>query len=356
MVILHIASLWDNPFSGVTVVVPEHVKAQGRTETAALLNITNESIAGVEALTYKKPFRLEELPRPFNRPDLAVFHEAYRVDYLAMAVQLKKAGIPYIIIPHGELGKTAQKKKWIKKKAANLLMFGSFIRGALAIQCLSEQEKENTTMGRHKFVGTNGIAIPAIQKESFREENTRFVYIGRLDAYHKGLDLMLEAVRLSGELFRKAGCWLDIYGPDGAGRLALLQKMVQEKQIGDLVRLHPPITGEEKQQALLDGDIFIQTSRFEGMPMGILEALSCGVPCLVTHGTNLGEQIEREDAGWVAETEARSIAFMMKKAIEERSLWADKGKKARTLAAEEFGWPSVAACAVKEYKRRMSKI
>lgn len=43
---------------------------------------------------------------------------------------------------------------------------------------------------------------------------------------------------------------------------------------------------------LLQTDLFIQTSRHEGMPMGLLEALSIGVPCLVTVGTSLGHIIK----------------------------------------------------------------
>ena len=50
--------------------------------------------------------------------------------------------------------------------------------------------------------------------------------------------------------------------------------------MGEVVKLNREIDEEEKRQILLDTDVFIQTSRFEGMPMGILEALSYGLPCL----------------------------------------------------------------------------
>ena len=78
----------------------------------------------------------------------------------------------------------------------------------------------------------------------------------------------------------------------------------------DLVELHEAIDGSEKEAELLSADVFIQTSRSEGMSMGILEALSYGVPCLVTRGTNLGEIIEQYDAGWVAETNAEYVGRM----------------------------------------------
>ena len=50
MTILHIARKNDNPFSGVCVVVPQHVKAQQNIDglNIGFLNITNEKIDGID--------------------------------------------------------------------------------------------------------------------------------------------------------------------------------------------------------------------------------------------------------------------------------------------------------------------
>lgn len=360
MVVLHIASITNNPFNGVCIAVPQHVVAQSEFAKIWFINITNEKIKGnadlenkkkeIKQLEFHKPFDIKKLlSEDYLKPDIVVFHECYRIEYLQIGQNLRKNSIPYIILPHGELGKAAQKKKRLKKAVANFLLFNDFIKHSCAIQCLSKIEYDNTHFGRFKFIGSNGICVPQKRKINFNSYGTKFTYIGRLDAYHKGLDLMITAVAKSADFMRQNNCKLEIFGPDVKGRFEHIKQLINQAHVNDIIRLHQQITGEEKVAKLLETDVFIQTSRFEGMPLGILEAMSYGIPCLVTEGTTLGEIIKKHGAGWCTENNVESIASTIERACVEKGSYSKMSNNAIATVKSFFSWEIVAKQAINNY-------
>lgn len=361
MVVLHFAAIENNPFNGVCVSVPQHVISQKEFVTVGFINIKNIEIDALKdypgtQMDFVKPFDIKALPDPFNKPDIVVFHECYRVDYLQVANNLRKNGILYVDMPHGELRTEAQQKKRLKKVAANILLFNSFINHAVAIQCLSDDEMNATHFGKKKFIGTNGITMPKRHKSEFSKDGVKFIYIGRYEWRVKGLDLLFKAIKTDANILRRNKCHFDLYGPDILGRLDQVRQLVQENGIEDLVSIYTEISGIEKEEKLLDADIFIQTSRHEGMPMGILEAMSYGIPCLITEGTSLAERVEKFDAGWNAGRLNDDIANAIKKLFEECDSLSTKSKNARLLISREFAWSIIARNTLEQYKKLLSEM
>lgn len=357
MVILHIASVNDDLCAGVSVAVPQHVISQQRRAEVGFVNLTNIKIDGIDnQFPYNKSFSLKDLPHPFSNPDIVVFHEIYRPQFSKISYNLKKNNVPYIITAHGGFSKEAQKKKKLKKLLANNTFFRSYIKNAVAFQCLSELEIKNSLFSNFKFIGTNGVFIPQKIKENFSETEIKLTYIGRLEIHIKGIDLMLEAVASVADFMRKENAVLNLYGPETLNWADEIKSMIKEKEIDDIVKINSAITGDKKEKVLLESDMFIQTSRTEGMPMSILEAMSYGIPCVVTKGTNVGDFVEKSNSGWVAETNVDSIAETIKRAIFERNEWKNKSDNARKLIEDKFSWDKVSSETIRKYQEILQEV
>ena len=75
--------------------------------------------------------------------------------------------------------------------------------------------------------------------------------------------------------------------------------------------------------------------------MGLVEALSYGVPCLVTKGTNMADDIKACDAGWIAENSSESISEAIHNMLNENDLFMKKSNHAYELA-QKYSWLSIA--------------
>ncbi|WP_203423940.1 glycosyltransferase [Sinorhizobium sp. BG8] len=115
----------------------------------------------------------------------------------------------------------------------------------------------------------NPVALPENWSRT-PGDGSRIVAVGRLDR-QKGFDLLLQAfANIAGSL---PAVTLTIFG-EGAQRTAL-ERQVQDLGLGDRVRL-PGVT-KSPVDWISAGDIFVLSSRFEGFPNAVLEAMTAGL-------------------------------------------------------------------------------
>lgn len=178
---------------------------------------------------------------------------------------------------------------------------------------------------------TNIQVIPNFLKEYpshiARLNNLQVIAVGRL-SYQKGFERLIDIWKL---VVQENSAWnLKIFG---SGELYFqILDMIKEKGLEKNIEVLNPTS--RIYDELLDSSIFVLTSRYEGLPMVLLEALSCGLPVvsfdcqcgpkdLISDGIN-GFLVENGNI----EDFAKKIILLM----ENKELRKEMGKKARFTA------------------------
>ena len=108
------------------------------------------------------------------------------------------------------------------------------------------------------------------------------------------------------------------------------------------------IYGEDKYKVLDSSDIMVLTSRSEGMPMVVLEALSFGCPCIVSEATNMAT-IVKDKAGWVTPLTKEGIVETIHKAVKDYQNNKVKYRNNSIEIAKQFDWKKIAKLSIEQY-------
>ena len=116
----------------------------------------------------------------------------------------------------------------------------------------------------------NPVLVPARTGEIRPKGSRQIIAVGRLVAT-KGFDLLLKAFAPLAERFPE---WTLVIRGEGPAR-AELQQLCQELKIS--ARTHLPGRSEDMERAFQEAELFVLSSRFEGFPNALCEAMARGL-------------------------------------------------------------------------------
>lgn len=245
--------------------------------------------------------------------DIVVFSGIWLSEYIKIAALLRKNNIPYVISPRSSLMKSSIKKGLIKKFLFYTFQAKNYIKGAKGIHFLTEDEKSNSFLSSKGFVVGNivndkNIIENNLEQKKEKSDSKIISFLGRLDIQHKGLDILFSAIAIAANELRENKVEIRVFGPDQFNCLKKLESILESNNIKDLVSLGGKLEGIEKANFLYESDFFVHTSRYEGQPQAVMEAMMCGCGILVTPGTNMISITNQSNAGLVALLDAKDIA------------------------------------------------
>jgi glycosyltransferase involved in cell wall biosynthesis len=293
--------------------------------------------------------------------DVAVVHAHYQFANWAGARLAREARVPYVVFTHGSLHRNgiAHQKSLLKKLYLRLLEERNF-HHALFLAFNAAEEKTSSLYQHLGRVVPSGIDpldfSPMPPLGAFRAHypelraKTLFLFLGRLDIQHKGLDLLLPAfANLHKE---QPDAHLVIAGPEEDGSLAQLRQMLAQQQLHSAVTFTGLLTSGQKLAALQDADVFVLPSRFEGLSIALLEALYMDLPLLITNQVGLCQEIQQIGAGLVVEPQLEDIARGLRALADPHTRAMLRGR-GRNLIPQRYTWDAIALQFMAAIKERM---
>jgi len=181
-----------------------------------------------------------------------------------------------------------------------------------------------------QFVSSRREGVAVRARLGLRADEFVLVCTARL-SHEKGIDILLSAVSLL--MQRGLPCKCIIVG-EGYLRGELVEQM---QRLGLMERVFLVGFQEDVRPYLSAANAFVLTSHMEGLPFSVLEAMACGLPCVLTNVGGNGEAVAQGVNGLVvnpgsAEEVAEAIAYLLANPQE----CARMSLAARSRAESEF--------------------
>lgn len=243
---------------------------------------------------------------------LVVIHSVYSFKLFLVAFLCFLKNKKYYIHAHGSLSDFARKKGGGKKIAYSpFLFFMIFFSSAIIFS--NEDEKRHSKLTKKAIYIPNFIDAISFydNKNNVAVNKSKFIYVGKIDYAYKAIDVMLKEFS---SFSSNAGndYSLHIYGygkykdfdpnnimPDDVDVLRLVSDINELHY--DNVHFHGPITNDQLPNILGESGALVLFSRSEAMPLVISEALSCGVPVLISKQTNMGQYVSDSCCGIIVD-------------------------------------------------------
>jgi glycosyltransferase involved in cell wall biosynthesis len=183
----------------------------------------------------------------------------------------------------------------------------------------------------------NGVD-PALFRIERRPADPPFLlYLGRIDTFHKGLDLLVDAFTALATRHPEVRLRIAGRGRDAEA----LYARVADSPAAPRIDLVGAVSEEGKRELLATASGVVMPSRMEGWGMVAAEAMAAGAPLLVSDAGSLPDLV-RGHAPVVRAGDADALLEGMERLLADPAAAAGRAAAARLAARERFDWDVIA--------------
>lgn len=263
----------------------------------------------------------------------------------------RRHGVPYATIPHGLLSPWALRHRGLKKAIYWRLVARRIVAGSSAYLASADRErldaesaglrlKVDVVPNGGDHLDAAGYTDPAAHRENLASigDGRYVLFLGRVHE-KKGLDFLMAAFPTVAA--RHPDVRLVIAGAVDPAYEATFAALLAASPVRDRVVVLGNVNGARKTALLAHATMFALISHSEGLPVAAVEALTAGLPVILTAECNLPE-IVVADAGREVPREPVAVAAAINGLLDDEARRREVAENARRLARDVFSWAAVA--------------
>ena len=225
-----------------------------------------------------------------RRGDTLVLHEGWVLSNVIAAGIAVMKSVRYIVVPHGvyergivdamsdRTGLRTRLERWVLRRASAVHVF---YRGEQTVVTAFESRI------RRFITVANGAPQPEAATR-WTGDGDYFLWIGRFDPHHKGLDNLLRFWAGLTEPRPR----LVLAGPDFLHGRQTVRALMKDLDLTESVEVRGRVSGAEKVDLMTHARAYLHPSRWESCSIMLLEMLSAGSPSLISTTIHAASELE----------------------------------------------------------------
>jgi glycosyltransferase involved in cell wall biosynthesis len=286
-----------------------------------------------EVSFFKDVFVLFQMVRIMkkNRPDVIHCHSAKAGILGRIAGSILKIKTIYTPHAYSYLSTASKEKKMVLRSIEKF--FGYF--SCYTLTCSYSEyirATEDLKIDKKKvFIWNNSIENELTLKSSRYSKNLAEEYICSIGrpCYQKNTELMIKAILIAKESIGNVHLVIlgvGFYSPS----LEKIKKFIEENNLSQNITLIPWLEREESLDILNNSLFYISSSRYEGLPYAVIEALALKKPCILTNVDGNKDLVTNDYNGFLVAQEPRVLAARILEMYSNRKRLAMMSRNSRS--------------------------